>query len=445
MISVRQLARVLIALGFLAGLACWSEEVTLQHAVQLALAHSPAIGIAVADQMKAQGAYEESHNQYKPNLNVGSGIGYSYGYPLTIEGSAPSIFNVNYSSTLYSPALREFLKSAKLQLNAASQSAADQRKDVILDTALTYVQLDKLLAELKLLGTQQTEADNLVNIVSQRVQQGVDSEVELTRAKLVAARMQMQIAQVEGNADVLRTRLSQLTGLPADGLTTNTESIPKLQEVDQHADLASQALASSSAVKAADDRAQAESFRAKGEWRNTYYPTFDLAAQYGLFSNSLNNYQDFFLKFQRNNASFGLVVRLPIFNYVQRARADQAAADAVKAQKQAEQVKDQVSTQTLQLQRAVRQLAAAEQVANLEYKLAQSDAETARIRAQQGATAPPGQGQNTTVTARDVANAQLAVNDKYSQYVDASFEFDKARLQLLRATGGLEDWALKGK
>lgn len=445
MIFARRVARSVIVLSFIAGIACWPEEITFQRAIHLALEHSPAIGIAVADQLHAEGAYQETYNQYKPNLTFGSGLGYSYGYPLTIEGSAPSVFNVNYSSTVYSPALREFLKSAKLQWSASSKSAEDQRIDVILDTALTYVQLDKLLAEAKLLAAQQTEAQNLVTIVSQRVQQGVDSELELTRAKLVDARMQMQIAQIDGNVDVLRTRLSQLTGMPADSLTTDTESIPELPEIDQRADLASEALANSNAVKAADERAQAEAYRAKGEWRSAYLPSFDLGAQYGLFSNALNNYQDFFLKFQRNNASFGLVIRLPILNFVQHAKADEAAADALRAKNQARQVKDQVSTQTLQLQRAVRQLAAAEQVAHLEYQLAQSEAETTQIRAGQDTAPSPSAAQQPAVSARDVANARLQVSDKYSQYVDASFDLEKARMQLLRATGELENWALRSK
>lgn len=447
MISIRRTVCAFAIVVF-AAIAGWSQELTFQRAIQLALAHSPAMGEAVADQMKAQGAYQETFNQYKPNLTFGSGVGYSYGYPLSIEGSAPSIFNVNYMSTLYSPALKDFLKSAKLQWNASAKSTEDQRKDVILDTAVTYIQLDKLLAELKLLGTQQNEADQLVSIVTQRVSQGVDSDVDLTRAKLVSARVQMQMAQLEGAADVLRTKLSQVTGLPPDSIATDTESIPKFPEIDQQSDLASQALANSSAVKAADERAKAEAFRAKGEWKSTYYPSFDFAAQYGLFSNQLNNYQDFFKKFQRNNASFGVVIRLPIFNYVQHAKADEAAADAMKAKSQAETVKNQVSAQTLQLQRSVRQLAAAEQVARLEYQLAESVANATEIRAEQGAPPPPTEGQpqpTTAVNARDVANAKLQVGDKYSQYVDASFDLDKARLQLLRATGELENWALHGK
>ena len=439
--------------GFLALLAIvfsnclsWSQQLTFQHAIELAVQHSPAVGVAVADQIKARGAYQELLNQRKPNVTFGAGVGYSYGFPLSLEGSAPSIFNVNYYSSVYSFAGEDYKKSAKMEWNAAQTSTEDQRKDVILETALDYIQLDKLQGELKQLGSQQGDAAKLMAVVEQRVQQGVDSQVDLSRAKLMAARVEMQRAQIDGTMDVLRTQLSQLTGLPVAAIVTDGESIPKFPEVDQNSNLATQALANSTTVKAADQRAIAESFRAKAEWKASYYPSFDLAAQYGLFSNALNNYESFFKTFQRNNASFGLVIRLPILNFVQHAKADEAAADAMKAQKQAEQVKNQVSTQTLQLQRTVRQLAAAEQVAELEYQIAQSEAQATEIRAQQGTPAPAGQGQTPqAVSPRDVGNAQVQAGDKYAQYVDASFQLEKARLQLLRETGELESWALKGK
>jgi outer membrane protein TolC len=432
----------LLVIVFSTSCFSWAQQLTFQHAIELAVQHSPAVGMAVADQLKARGAYQELLNQRKPNVTFGSGVGYSYGFPLTLEGSAPAIFNVNYYSSVYSFAGEDYKKSAKLEWNAAQTSTEDQRKDVILETALDYIQLDKLNGELKHLGLEQNDAGKLVAVVEQRVQQGVDSQVELNRAKLMAARAQMQIAQIEGTMDVLRTQLSQLTGLPVEAIVTDSDSIPKFPEVDQNANLATQALANSTTVKAADQRAVAESFRAKAEWKASYYPSFDLAAQYGLFSNALNNYESFFKTFQRNNASFGLVIRLPILNFVQHAKADEAAADALKAQKQAEQVKNQVSTQTLQLQRTVRQLAAAEQVAQLEYQIAQSEAQATEIRAQQGTPAPAEQGQAAqAVSPRDVGNAHLQAGDKYAQYIDASFQLEKARLQLLRATGELESWA----
>lgn len=443
---IRTSARHFSLLVFLAAASvpAWSEQVTFQRAIQLALTHSPAVALAMADQQKAQNAYKETRAAYLPNVVFGSGLGWSYGYPLSIEGSAPSVFNVNYQSALYNPAVREFLKSAKFESNAATTNAQDQRKDVILDAAVTYIQLDNSLADLKILKEQEGDSAKLVEIVGQRVQQGLDSQVELTRAKLVGARVRLRMAQVEGNVDLLRNKLSQLTGLPAQSIETSTESVPKLPDIDQGADLAGKALSNSLAVKVAEQRAQAQQFKARGE-RKGLYPSFDLAGQYGLFA-EFNNYEDFFRKFQRNNATVGVGIKFPIFNFAQRARADQADAEVVKAQKQVDVVKNQVSAETLKLQRAVRQLAAAQQVSDLEYQLARSEAEATQIRAESGAGAPmpvaQTGGSSGAVTARDVANARIEAGGKYSQYLDTTSEYDKTRLQLLRATGDLEAWAL---
>jgi outer membrane protein TolC len=430
---------ILAIVSILATLTAWSEPITFQRAIRLAIQHSPNVGVASADQIKAEQAYRETRNQYLPNLALGSGLGYSYGYPLSIEGAAPSIFNVNYQSTLYSPSLSDFSKSAKLEWNAAARNTEDQRKDAILDAAVTYLQLDKVTSELKVLHNQEDDANNLANIVAQRVQQGVASQVDLTRAKLVAARVHMRVVEMEGNADLLRTHISQLTGLPADSFETATESIPKLPDVDQHADFTAKALDNSLSLKVANQHAEAQELRAKGE-RKALYPSFDLVAQYGLFSN-FNNYAEFFNKFQRNNATFGVGIRFPFLNFVQRAHAAQADAEAVKAKRQADIVKNQISSETLKLQRSVRQLAAAQQVAQLEYQLAQSDVESTQIRAETGTSPAPGQA-GSPVTATDVSNARIQEADKYSQYLDTTFELDKARLQLLRATGELESWAV---
>src|SRR4051794_7255705 len=345
MFSYRSLVRPALILVFLLGtLPAWPEQITFQRAIQLALQHSPSIGVAAADQTKAEQAYRETRNQYLPDLVLGSGIGYSFGYPLSIEGSAPSIFNVNYHSALYNPSLSEFSKSAKIEWNAAVKNTDDQRKDALLDTALNYLQLDKVTSEVKVLRQQESEAGKLADIVAQRVQQGVDSQVELTRAKLVAARVHMRVVEMEGNSDLLRTRLSQLTGIPAESIETATESIPKLPDTDQQADLTSMALDNSISLKVANDHAEAQRFRAKGEWK-ALYPQFDLVAQYGLFA-KFNNYEQYFLRFLRNNATVGVSVRFPFLSFVQRAHAAQAEAEAVKAKKQVDLVKNQVSSET---------------------------------------------------------------------------------------------------
>jgi multidrug efflux pump subunit AcrA (membrane-fusion protein) len=140
-----------------------------------------------------------------------------------------------------------------------------------------------------------------------------------------------------------------------------------------------------------------------------------------------------------------MAIRFPFLNFSQRARAEAADAEAVKAQRQTEVTKRQVSTDTLKLARAIKQLDAAEQVAQLDYQLAQAqvDAVQARIHAAApGVPGAPGQPAAAPPGPRELESARIQVSDKYSTYLDTGFELQKARLQLLRAAGKLEDWAL---
>ena len=177
------------------------------------------------------------------------------------------------------------------------------------------------------------------------------------------------------------------------------------------------------------------------------WPAIDLVGQYGLFS-KYNNYDLYFNRFQRNNATLGVAIRFPFLNFPQRARAEAADAEAIKARRQTELTKGQVSTETIKLARSIQQLAAAEQVAQLDFQLAQAqvDAIQARIQAAApGAPGAPGQPPAPPPGPRDLGSARIQMNDKYSTYLDMSFELEKARLQLLRAAGKLEEWAVKGK
>ncbi len=419
-----------------------AEPIPFRRAMQLAATRG-SVPVAAAEQARAHAAYLEMRNMFLPQMVVGSGIAKTYGFPLSIEGSAPSVFSLNYQSSLYSPAGREFMKAAQQEWVAASVGTADQRDATLLETALTYIQLDNVVSRSRLLQQEQEEAARLVTVVSDRVHAGVDSQMDLTSAKLSQAQAHMRLVDAQGTADVLRERLGQLLGVPANSIETVTESIPEIPDLSQQVDLVGDALSSSAAVKQAQDDALAKQLRAKGEHK-LMWPAIDLVGQYGLFS-KYNNYDLYFNRFQRNNATLGVAIRFPFLNFAQRARAEQADAEAAKAQHQTEVTRDQVSTETIKLARSVKQLAAAEQVAQLDYQLAeaQADAVEARIRAAAPRTpGAPGQPSAPPPGPRELQTARIQVSDKYSTYLNFGFELDKARLQLLRATGKLEQWAL---
>ncbi|MGO9517007.1 MAG: TolC family protein [Candidatus Korobacteraceae bacterium] len=405
---------------------------SFSRAVDLALEHSGVIGIAALSQLRSQKVYQELRNNYLPQMTIGSGLGYAYGFPLTLEGTAPSLANFTSTQALFNPALKQFIRAAKIDWGANSQDVEDKRNAVILDTALTYAQLEQLSSKTRALTEAQEAAEKAQFVSEQRLQQGVDSKLEVTKSQLTAARIRLRLAEAQGQMDVLREHLSKLIGLPASSIAVEPGSMPQLPEISQEDDLAARAVANSPLVKQADQKAAAAEARAKGEHKAATWPTVDVATQYAYLA-QYNNWDVYFRTgtFLANNFTGGLNIRIPVYNPVQKAKAAQADADAMMARKQAALTRDQVGENSLKLQRSLRQLAAARDVAKLEWEVAQGELDVVTGRMETGAA-------NT----REQANARMNVDDKHAAFIDAEFEFSRAELQLLRLTGELENWAI---
>src|ERR1700676_5452144 len=327
-----------------------AEPLPLERAIRLALAHSTASAIATADVQRAFASYRELRNNYLPTIFVGSGLGWSYGYPLSIEGSAPALANAVAQSTVFNPAQRQFLHAAKMEWFASELQDKDQRNAVIQDVALTYAELAKWESRADRLQQEDTEAKQMQQAVAERLQAGVDSAVDLNKAKLTAARVRLHRAEARGSVDVLRRHLSTLTGLPVSSIEIAPETIPAFPALAQQEDLPAKAIGLRPAVKSAEKHSLAESMRAAGEHR-ALYPSLDFSAQYARFS-TFNNYTRYFPQgtFQVDNATVGFDLKIPLFNASQRARASAADAEALKAKKQAEASRYQVGEEMLRRQ-----------------------------------------------------------------------------------------------
>lgn len=422
---------------FAAGLCCVlipstvmaAEPVPLRRVVELALSHSTTAAMSVADEQRAFASYGEARGHYLPSLTVGSGLGATWGYPLSLEGSAPSIVNTTAQSSLINPALRDFVREARAEWQSSKIHDKDQRDQVILDAALNYVELNKWEALAAHLTEDYAAALKMEELVNERIKEGVDTALARDQVHLNAARVYLHISQAQGAIDVLRDRLSHATGLPASSIETIPDSIPALPQVQQEDDLAAHAVEISPVVQVASLHSDALAFHARGEHRSLW-PTADFAAQYALLA-TYNHYQDFFRQgsFQKENATIGVVIRFPFFNPSQRASARAADADALVARKQVDETKNQVSEQTLKLQRSVQQLAAAREVVGLEYQIAKSNLEATQVRTESG-----------TATLHDEDDARSQVSERYAALQDANFQLEQARIALLRQTGDLAAW-----
>jgi outer membrane protein TolC len=409
-----------------------SKPLSFRAAIELALRNSAASAISQADWDRALATIKQSRDVYIPQVTVGAALGYSNGFPLSLENAAPSVFNVNMQGYLFNLAQRDYIRAAKSDAETTAAHNVDRRNELIMEVALDYIQLDILESSLSIQTEQSDASAKLEDTVLQRVEAGLDSQVELKRAKLVVARTRLDIAQTHTAADELRRRLSQLTGLPESAIQTSTESIPQLPTVSQDDDLASEAVANNPTVKQAFSIANTKDFKAAAEHK-LLYPSLDLAGQYAVLAR-FNNYNEFFLRFQRNNLSIGGVIRFPIFNRPQKDAANVARFDAFKARQEARNVKEQVNAETLRMQRSIQQLMAARDVAQLEHQISQSDIDTAHEKIEAGSG-----------SLKDEENARVLEHEHYTSYLSATFDLDKAQVQLLRQIGELENWALGPK
>jgi len=158
--------------------------------------------------------------------------------------------------------------------------------------------------------------------VAERLQQGIDSAVDLNKARLTVARVRLHQAEARGSADVLRRHLSNLTGVPASNIDIAPETIPALPPA------APKILPNERSLPARPLRLPKNILS-----QSQCAPSGSIALiavnrflrQYARFS-TFNHYAEYLPQgsFRPDNATIGVALKIPLFNASQRARADAA-------------------------------------------------------------------------------------------------------------------------
>ncbi|HYK36676.1 TolC family protein [Alloacidobacterium sp.] len=426
-----------MATGALVVLSCLSTQaqVSLFTVVDLALRNSTSVRMAQADVLRAAAGLTESKDAYIPNLNLGSSLGYSYGFPL----GEPSVFNVSSQSLLFTFSQPDYIRSARAAVQAAEFSLKDAREQVVLDASLDYIQLNKSQQTLAALDQEKQYADKLVSIEEDRVLAGVENRIELTRAKLTAAQIDLKRIHSQNDAELVRQQLAHLTGLPTATFTTNSSSIPSApRTLMETAETSSMAL-QNAGVQAAQANAKSKIYVAFGDSRQILRPQLAFGGDYSLFA-KFNNYDQFYQHFQYNNFDVGIQIRVPLFDAALKARERRSAADAAHASAQADQTRNTASEQIYQLQKSVTELAAQQRVAQLQAELAQEQLEAITTQLNNGSGSP----NSPLLTPKDEQQARIQERQRYEDVLDANYAVLRAELNLLRSTGSIEDWAKSG-
>ncbi|MGA2511309.1 MAG: TolC family protein [Candidatus Acidiferrales bacterium] len=409
-----------------------SDTLTLRQAVTLALQNSRDVKLAQVRYNVAQGEVGVDRAAFRPNLYTGAGAAYTYGFPSLPGGQAPSVFQLDYTETLFNPLL-------KGQQHAAEERAKNQkieldrvRDDVMVRAATAYLELAKVRHSLDLIRSEQASGEKILEVTRERLAANQELPIEVTRGQLELARIQESIVKLEDREEALDAQLRDLTGIPdnqsiyvdadeqafTDVLSTNVAA------VEAQTRMVSLALQNDRNVAEAENERAAREHILKGA-RLSYWPTAELVGQYSVLS-QFNNYGEFYKKFERNNVNIGLQITIPLFAAKTSANVALAKSQLSEAELTLGSKRQEVRLEVQQKARSVRELDAAREVARLNLQLAQEMLQLDQAKFDQG-----------RVTLQEIEQARLDENDKWVAFLDADFARQQAQLTLLQATGQL--------
>src|SRR5881628_4206601 len=108
---------------------------TLREAVDRALLQNSELMVTRLDEQKAAQSVRLSRDPFYPKIVVGSGAAYSSGYPLTIDGSPPSIFQARAIQTFFNRTKTYQVAEARESERTTMLEVDIKRDDIIFRTA----------------------------------------------------------------------------------------------------------------------------------------------------------------------------------------------------------------------------------------------------------------------------------------------------------------------
>ena len=134
----------------------------------------------------------------------------------------------------------------------------------------------------------------------------------------------------------------------------------------------------------------------------------------------INNFDEFFKRFQRHNLNVGVQVRVPIFSARTSSAVALARTDLNAAELELKSKRSDLEIQVRREARRARELNVGREVARLELQLAQENLRVLQAQFQEG-----------RASLRDLEKARLEESDKWMAFLEADYERQRAQLELL--------------
>jgi outer membrane protein len=399
---------------------------TLRQAVAIALKENPDLVLSRLDQQKAEVAIRIAKDPFVPKVYAGSGLAKVWGYPTSIEGSAPSIIQARTDMSLFNrpktyelARVRETARGVEIDTESKSDQVAYQTATLFLDAQ----QLDRSKQSLQL------EVESLQRVSSAtgvQVEEGRQLPIENKRVAVDLARASQRLSALSGDLDYAEASLAVVLGYPAvDRVQPRGEERAAFEIPASEQAATELAFQNNKDIRKLESQLQAKGFEVK-EGAAARLPIVNLVAQYALFAKT--DYQNFFTRFQRNNGELGVSIQIPLLTgSATQGLTAQAQTDILELRTQMGQVRNRIQLDTQKSYQELQKATSAQEVARLDLDYTRDQVSLL--------LAELGEGR---ATQQQVDNARLTEQEKWIAFYDAQHAVENARLDLLRQTGTLQ-------
>lgn len=417
-----------IVVFFLTALAGAAEvhRLRLGEAVARALEQNPEVILARLAEQAAEQRVEAARDPFIPKLYTGSGAAYTNGFPMSIEGSAPTVVQARAVAAVVNRRLSHELAATREAVRGARLDAGIKREQAALRTAELFLEAERLARAVELTAAQVENLERIADTVRARVAEGRELALEVRRAELDVARARQRAETYLAELAHAESLLAIWLGYPAgDRVRPVREDSRPLKLPLSAEEAVEAALASSLELKRLEAELSARGYRVKAE-RAARLPSLSLIAQYGVFAR-FNNYDEFFRKFQRHNGQIGVAFEIPIFTgTAAAARAAEAEIDIERMRTELGSARRLVVVETQRRFEQVRLAETAAEVARQDLELARERVGLVLARFEEG-----------RASLSDVEQARYVENEKWLAYFEARYALEAARYRLLERTGEL--------
>lgn len=414
-----------LLLLFTFSLSAEIHTLTLKQAIDLALRQNPDLAIARLDEQKSLLAVRVARDPFVPKIYGGSGLAYTSGFPTSIEGSAPSIFQARTNMAIYNRYQSFQVAQASENAHSAQIDVQARGDDIAYRTALLFLDVEQAQRSAGMFDKQIESMQKLLDSVLARVNEGSELPLQSKRAELNLQKVRQRYEILKSNREYAETSLAMVLGFPStDRVRAVLEERPPFELPATPEESAEAALKNSKEVRRLESSMLAKGLEVRAQ-RALRIPQVDLVAQYSLFAK--HNYEDFFPRFSRHNGQLGVSITVPLLvGSAAGGLAAQAEREILKLRIQMTMTRNRISFETNKSFQEVKNAETAGQIAKLDLEVSREDISVLLAQYSEG-----------RVPMSRVEQARLDENEKWIAFYETQQMIERARLSLLRQTGRL--------